>query len=183
MSHNALLIIDYTNDFVDPNGALTAGKPAQKIVPVIIELANQFLAAGDYVILPTDLHVKDDPFHPESALFPPHNLANTWGREFYGPLASWYTKHQTDPHVYAFAKNRYSAFANTNLDNFLREREIDALTLTGVCTDICVLHTAVSAYNLNYPLTIPAAAVATFTPNGQEWALAHFKISLGATII
>lgn len=126
---------------------------------------------------------KDDPFHPESALFPPHNLANTWGREFYGPLASWYTEHQTDPHVYAFAKNRYSAFANTNLDNFLRERAINALTLTGVCTDICVLHTAVSAYNLNYPLTIPAAAVATFTPNGQEWALAHFKNSLGATII
>lgn len=183
MSHNALLIIDYTNDFVDSNGALTAGKSAQLIAPGIITLADQFLANDDYVILPTDLHVEDDLFHPESTLFPPHNLANTWGHEFYGPLANWYAEHQVDSHVYAFAKNRYSAFANTNLDNFLREREINALTLTGVCTDICVLHTAVAAYNLNYPLTIPADAVATFTPNGQKWALAHFKNSLGATII
>ena len=30
------------------------------------------------------------------------------------------------------------------------ERGITELCLTGVCTDICVLHTAVDAYNLGY---------------------------------
>lgn len=182
MVAQALLIIDYTNDFVADNGALTAGAPAQAIATSIVTLADQFLSAGDDVILPTDLHVANDPHHPETKLFPPHNLANTWGREFYGPLATWYAAHKDDEHVYAFAKNRYSAFANTNLDNYLRERHITDLHLTGVCTDICVLHTAVSAYNLNYPLTIHEQAVATFTPNGQEWALAHFKDSLNAKI-
>lgn len=183
MANSALLIIDYTNDFVANNGALTAGKPAQTIANEIVNLADQFLAAGQFVILPTDLHAKNDRFHPETKLFPPHNLADSWGREFYGPLATWYANHQNDDHVYAFAKNRYSAFANTNLDNLLRERAITDLHLTGVCTDICVLHTAVSAYNLNYPLSIHAQAVATFTPDGQSWALNHFKNSLGATII
>ncbi|WP_153232382.1 isochorismatase family cysteine hydrolase, partial [Ligilactobacillus salivarius] len=66
-------------------------------------------------------------------------------------------------HVYKFNKNRYSSFQNTNLDNYLRERRIDEVWIAGVCTDICVLHTAISAYNLDYHIVIPQAAVATFS--------------------
>ena len=40
-----------------------------------------------------------------------------------------------------------------------------------------------TAYNLNYDLTIPSKGVATFTEHGQEWALDHFKNSLGAKVI
>ncbi len=98
-------------------------------------------------------------------------------------MQDWYVANQDNEKVYRFDKNRYSAFQNTNLDNFLRERHIDDLWLVGVCTDICVLHTAVYGYNLNYNLTIPQAGVATFTEHGQEWALQHFKNSLGATVI
>ncbi len=88
MDKAALLIIDYTNDFVAPDGALTAGKPAQDIASTIVTLADQFLAKKQFIILPTDLHVANDPFHPESKLFPPHNLADSRGRAFYGPLAN-----------------------------------------------------------------------------------------------
>lgn len=183
MAHSALLIIDYTNDFVAPDGALTAGKPAQDIAERVTFLVNDFLTNGQYVILPTDLHEVNDPFHPETKLFPPHNLKNSWGREFYGPLQDWYESNQNNQQVYFYDKNRYSAFANSNLDNYLRERQITDLHLVGVCTDICVLHTAVDAYRLNYQITIHQDAVATFTENGQEWALAHFKNSLGATIM
>ena len=51
-------------------------------------------------------------------------------------------------------KRHYSAFSGTDLDIRLRERGITELCLTGVCTDICVLHTAVDAYNLGYQLMI-----------------------------
>ncbi|MYV04721.1 MULTISPECIES: cysteine hydrolase family protein [Furfurilactobacillus] len=179
----ALLIIDYTNDFVATKGALTTGKPGQNIESNILTLAQQFLQNGDYVILPTDLHDGVDPYHPETKLFPPHNLKDTWGRELYGELASWYQSHKDDDHVYYFDKNRYSAFANTNLDNFLRSRRITNLHLAGVCTDICVLHTAVDAYNLDYQLTIHKDAVASFDPVGHAWALKHFENTLGATIV
>ncbi|HAT53755.1 MAG TPA: isochorismatase [Lactobacillus sp.] len=179
----ALLIIDYTNDFVADKGALTTGLPGQQIEGHIIELANQFLSAGDYVILPTDLHDGVDPYHPETKLFPPHNLKDTWGRELYGKLQSWYREHRDNDHVYFFDKNRYSAFANTNLDNYLRSRKITDLHLTGVCTDICVLHTAVDAYNHDYQLTIHKNAVASFDQTGHKWALNHFKTTLGATIM
>ncbi|UQS84003.1 cysteine hydrolase family protein [Bombilactobacillus thymidiniphilus] len=182
MLNEALLIIDYTNDFVAEGGSLTAGKPAQLIEDNIFNLAQEFLNNDQWIILPTDLHQLNDPYHPETKLFPPHNLADSWGRQFYGRLQDWYDDNKQNDHVYAYAKNRYSAFANTNLDNFLRERNINKLHLTGVCTDICVLHTAISAYNLNYNLVIHQNGVATFNPDGQNWALDHFKNSLGATI-
>ncbi|WP_179395799.1 cysteine hydrolase family protein [Lacticaseibacillus absianus] len=178
----ALLIIDYTNDFVAPTGALSAGAPAQAIASRIVELAEQFRAAGDFVFLPTDVHVPGDPYHPETKLFPPHNVRGTWGREFYGPLSPWVAAHADARTVTVFDKTRYSSFAGTPLDLWLRERAVDDLHLVGVCTDICVLHTAVDAYNLSYPLTIHQDAVATFKPGGQAWALDHFKTVLNASL-
>lgn len=178
----ALLIIDYTNDFVADNGALTVGKPAQQLDGYLANLADQFYLNGDCVIFPTDAHHRHDPFHPESKLFPPHNIIGTPGRNLYGRVNDWYQAHRGNDRVDFFAKNRYSSFANTNLDNYLRERHITDLWISGVCTDICVLHTAIDAYNCDYQITIPRRGVATFTTNGDEWALGHFKNSLGATI-
>ncbi len=85
-ANEALLIIDYTNDFVHDDGALTCGAAGQALESSIIALADQFAADGSWVILPTDVHTPNDPYHPESKLFPPHNVRNTWGREFYGQL-------------------------------------------------------------------------------------------------
>lgn len=179
----ALLIIDYTNDFVADDGALTCGEPAQALDGYLASLADKFYLNGDFVIFPTDAHRLHDPFHPEAKLFPPHNIIGTPGRDLYGQVGKWYGEHQNSGLVYQFAKNRYSSFQNTNLDNFLRERNIRDLWIAGVCTDICVLHTAITAYNLDYEITIPRAGVATFTAHGDEWAFDHFKNSLGATII
>lgn len=178
----ALLIIDYTNDFIADNGSLTCGKKAQDLQDYLLKLADEFIANGDYVIFPTDGHTGDK-FSPEYKLFPPHNIVGTPGQDLYDKVNDWYLAHKDNERVYKFNKNRYSSFQNTNLDNYLRERHIDDLWLTGVCTDICVLHTAVTAYNLNYQITVPRKGVTTFTPNGQEWALDHFRNSLGATVI
>ncbi|GAA3189196.1 cysteine hydrolase family protein [Lentilactobacillus kefiri] len=181
-SHTALLIIDYTNDFVADKGALTCGKPGQKLEPSIIGLADKFVSNGDWVILPTDVHKPNDPYHPETKLFPPHNVRGTWGREFYGGLSDWYKSHQNDDKVYMYDKTRYSAFAGTDLDIRLRERHIDTVHLVGVCTDICVLHTAVDAYNLCYNIVVHKSGVAGLTQAGNDWALSHFEHVLGATV-
>ncbi|KIS03319.1 cysteine hydrolase family protein [Paucilactobacillus wasatchensis] len=181
-ANEALLIIDYTNDFVADNGALTCGKPGQVIGAEIVRLADQMLANDGWVILPTDVHKPNDPYHPESKLFPPHNVRDTWGREFYGPLVAWFEQHHNDDKVYMYDKTRYSAFAGTDLDLRLRERQINSLHLAGVCTDICVLHTAVDAYNLDYNITVHKDAVAALTDNGQQWALDHFEHVLGAKV-
>ena len=178
----ALLIIDYTNDVVADDGSLTGGKPAQQLENYIVSLANKFYENNDYVIFPTDGHTGDK-LSPEYKLFPPHNIVGTLGQQLYDKLNTWYKDHKGSDRIYKFNKNRYSAFQNTNLDNYLRERKIDNLWIAGVCTDICVLHTAIAAYNLNYQITIPTKAVTTFTKHGQKWALDHFKNSLGATLV
>lgn len=65
----------------------------------------------------------------------------------------------------------------------MRERQIQEVHIVGVCTDICVLHTAIDAYNLGYKIVIHEKGVASFDPVGHECALKHFKNTLGATII
>ena len=64
----------------------------------------------------------------------------------------------------------------------LRARDIKNIEIVGVCTDICVLHTAVGGYNLGYHMTIPKSGVASFDQTGHDWALTHFENSLGARV-
>ncbi|UQS86775.1 cysteine hydrolase [Nicoliella spurrieriana] len=182
-SNEALLIIDYTNDFVADHGALTCGKAAQQLAPSITNLATQMLRQGAFVYLPTDVHRPNDQYHPETKLYPPHNVRNSWGRELFGQVNSWYQTNQANERVRLFDKTRYSSFAGTDLDIRLRERHVDTLHLTGVCTDICVLHTAVDAYNKGYQLVIHRSCVATLSDAAQQWALNHFQNCLGAKVV
>ena len=88
-----------------------------------------------------------------------------------------------DPRVFWMDKRHYSAFSGTDLDIRLRERGVDTVILTGVLTDICVLHTAVDAYNLGYQIEVVAPAVASLTPENHQFALNHFKHVLGAKVV
>lgn len=179
----ALLSIDYTYDFVATAGKLTTGAAGQAIEPTLVQLTKDAIANDDFVVFAIDGHDEKDQYHPEMKLFPPHNLIGTAGRELYGSLKAVYAKNQDRQNVYWIDKRHYSAFSGTDLDIRLRERGITELCLTGVCTDICILHTAVDAYNLGYKLVIPEQAVASFDPVGHDWALQHFKNTLGATLI
>lgn len=179
----ALINIDYTNDFVATGGALTCGKPGQEIEQEIIRITESFLQENHYVVFAIDLHKQVDPYHPETKLFPAHNLEGTEGRKLYGGLQEVYEKLKGSNQVYWMDKTRYSAFAGTDLEIKLRERGITEIHLVGVCTDICVLHTAMDAYNKGFKIVIHKEAVASFNQVGHDWALGHFQGSLGAEII
>lgn len=179
----ALINIDYTRDFVAEDGALTCGEPGQRIEAELVAITKRFLEAGDFVVFAVDLHREGDTLHPETKLFPPHNIERTPGRNLYGALESLYEANKDADHVYWMDKTRYSAFAGTDLELRLRARRIEEVHLVGVCTDICVLHTAVDAYNRGFAVVVHERAVASFDPEGHAWALRHFKGSLGATIV
>lgn len=179
----ALIVIDYTNDIVAPTGKLTAGAPAQKLAPAIAAATSKAAAAGDLVVFAVDCHQPNDHYHPESKLFPPHNLVGTAGRQLYGQLEQVYASIKGQENVVWLDKRRYSAFAGTALDQLLRERKVDEVVLCGVLTDICVLHTAISAYNLSYRIQVLANATASLTPERHAWALTHMHDVLGAQVI
>ncbi|PAD90107.1 isochorismatase [Shouchella clausii] len=179
----ALLVIDYTYDFIAEEGALTVGAPGQAIEDAIVDKVEAFHRAGDLVVYAVDVHEQNDQCHPETALFPPHNIRGTKGRELYGKVGTQYERIKGENHVIWLDKTRYSAFVGTNLDLLLRERGITDVHLVGDVTDICVLHTAVYAYSLGYKLTIYKEGVASFDASGHEWALRHFQQALGATVV
>jgi nicotinamidase-related amidase len=180
---DALLVVDYTYDFVADDGRLSCGAPAQALDDFIADRVAEFAARGRPVLCALDLHEAEDPLHPEARLFPPHNLRGTPGRELYGRVGATVARlvREGAP-LRRMDKTRYSAFAGTDLDLWLRARGVRRLWLTGVCTDICVLHTAVDAYNLGYRLVVPRAGVASFDPAGHAWALGHFRSVLGAEV-
>ena len=179
----ALISIDYTVDFVADNGKLTAGAPAQAISKTIAQVTKVAFDRGDYIFFAIDAHDEVDIFHPESKLFPPHNIKGTSGRNLYGPLADFYQEHKADSRVFWMDKRHYSAFSGTDLDIRLRERKVDTVILTGVLTDICVLHTAIDAYNLGYQIEVVESAVASLSEENHKFALNHLQNVLGSTII
>ena len=96
----ALISIDYTEDFVADNGKLTAGAPAQAISETINQVTRLAFDRGDYVFFTIDAHEEGDDFHPESKLFPPHNIIGTGGRNLYDPLADFYAENKDDSRVF-----------------------------------------------------------------------------------
>lgn len=175
----ALVVIDYTVDFV--TGKLPCGQPAIDLEQRIVELTERFVEGGDLVVMAVDLHEENDAYHPEHKLFPPHNIRGTEGRKLYGRLHDVFSASQD--RIYWMDKTRYSAFCGTDLELRLRARGIDEVHLIGVCTDICVLHTAVDTYNKGYKIVVHEDAVASFNPAGHEWALTHFQNVLGAEVV
>ncbi|MFT8316910.1 MAG: isochorismatase family cysteine hydrolase [Sporolactobacillus sp.] len=168
MSREALLVIDMSNDFVDDKGGLTAGKPAQEIVPYITALASRFHHEEKPVIFCMDAHEPDDP-HFE--LWPVHNVKGSWGAKLWGPLGEWYQAHMQEAGVIFLPKPEYDAFIATNLDQILKAYPIDCVHLTGVCTDICDYLTAYGAYSRGYQTVAHSKGMATFT--GQHELFLH----------
>ena len=48
----------------------------------ITDLTEYFLNEGHFVVMPVDVHDVDDPYHPETKQFPPHNIRGYRRKEF-----------------------------------------------------------------------------------------------------
>ena len=167
---SALLIIDYSNDFINNKGSLTCGAAGQALDQSICGLIVDAVTADDFIFICNDHHQANDPYDLEEGLFPAHNIAGTWGCEIFGKTGELCRElliNRKEKTVY-LPKLRYSAFASTALDAMLRARKVDTLTVCGVCTDICVLHTVIFAQYLGYTVKVKADACATIIPGGQE---------------
>lgn len=171
MSKEALLIVDMSNDFVADHGTLTVGKPAQEIVLYIKDLATEFLANGDLVVVSMDAHQPNDP-HFE--LWPPHNIVNTEGQLLYGALYNWFQENEDNEKLIYIPKTNYNAFFRTDLAETLRNSGIEKVHVVGVTTDICDFLTVAGADAEGFKTAIHKRGVATFTDLG-ETMINHMK--------
>ena len=65
-------------------------------------------------------------------------------------------------------KTRYSALAEPKLAEHLRQREADALIVSGSETDVCVLATVLDAIDIGYRVIVVRDAVCSSSDEGHE---------------
>jgi nicotinamidase/pyrazinamidase len=151
----ALIIVDFQNDFT-PDGALA--------VPdgdAIAERVNQLARSGDFdlVVATRDWHPPDHgSFAAQGGPWPQHCVQGTSGAELHpsldrAPVDVVVDKGQ-DP-----GTEGYSAFEATKLDDLLRERDVDHVTVVGLATDYCVKNTALDALRAGFGVTVDSTAV------------------------
>ena len=164
MTKEVILIVDMSNDFVADEGTLTAGKPAQEIVPYIVGLADSFIEKGQPVFVSMDAHQPNDPHFD---LWPEHNVVDTEGQQLYGELFEWYERNKDNDLVHYLPKTNYNAFFETGLADTLRQLGIEKVHVTGVCTDICDFLTISGADAEGFKTVIHRKGAATFTDLGD----------------
>jgi nicotinamidase-related amidase len=179
MTKEALIIVDMSNDFVADDGSLTAGKPAQEVVPYIIEQANEFLHNDQIVVVGMDAHEENDA-HFE--LWPAHNVVGTNGQELYGDLMAWFKENETNPNVIYQPKTNYNTFFKTGLGEKLWALDVKKVHVVGVCTDICDFLTIAGADAEGFKTAIHKRGIATFTELGETF-INHMKTCFFTEII
>ncbi|MGB6836689.1 MAG: isochorismatase family cysteine hydrolase [Dehalococcoidia bacterium] len=169
---SVVLVVDMLRGFLEEGHALYCGDSARRIIPNVRALLEEERGKGSHIIFVADTHDPDD---KEFQMFPPHCVRGTAETEVIPELR--------DIAGELLPKNRYSAFFNTPLEKRLRELAPEKLIICGVCTDICVLHTAADARNRDYQVEVPADCVASFDREAHSWALKHMQDILGVRVL
>ncbi len=169
---NAVLVVDMLKGFMEEGYPLYCGEQARDIIPRIGKLLQQELEKGSKVFFICDRHAPDD---LEFKMFPAHCVSGTEEAEIIPELRGYPGE--------VIAKNRYSGFFNTALDDRLKELSPEKLIVCGVCADICVIHTVADARNRDYEVEVPTDCVASFNENGHRFALDHMDKVLGAKLV
>jgi nicotinamidase/pyrazinamidase len=176
---SALIVVDTQNGFLR-HGNLASDRCLQAL-PAIQREVDRALDAGERVFFTADTHEPDD---AEFEIFPEHCVRGTHEAELVQELQPYLDRDD----CYLIAKRRYSALFETELEGLLHRFKIDSVRICGVCTDICVMHTASDLRNRDIAVTVVAEATATFDAPGhagdevQQWALDHIAGILGATV-
>lgn len=170
MKTHALIIVDIQNDFLK-GGSLEVSN-ANEVIPVINQLQNQF----DLIVATQDWHPHnhksfasqhDDKFEfdtidlngLEQVLWPDHCVQGTFGAEFHKDL-------NTNKIEAIFRKgmdkevDSYSGFydngrrKNTGLLGYLKDRNVNEVSIAGIASDFCVIFTAYDALDLGFKTNI-----------------------------
>jgi nicotinamidase-related amidase len=168
---DALIVVDMLKGFLEPGYHLYCGDDARRIIPAVRRLVEAEHRRGSQVFYLHDTHKPDD---LEFKLFARHCVMGTAETELVRELADLPGAH--------IPKARYSGFFGTDLEERLAALRPGRITICGVCTDICVLHTAADARNRDYEVVVPRDCVASFDAEQHRWALRHMERVLGVKL-
>jgi nicotinamidase-related amidase len=174
-SKTALLIMDFMNDMVHPDGKFAdQGWPAQIEERGTIRNAARALTAARDAQLPV-MHVRLAwrPGHPDvnrdAPLFagaPQLDalVEGTWGADFHADL-------QPADDEPVIVKRSVSAFAGTELDRLLTRQGAGTLVLAGFATSFVVEGTARDAVDRGYRVIVLEDCCASFTAEMHQFSI------------
>jgi nicotinamidase/pyrazinamidase len=176
----ALVIVDFQNDFTSPGGAL-AVPDGDRIADRVNELARS--GRFELVIATRDWHPPDHgSFEPHGGVWPVHCVQDTDGAQLHAALDREHVDVVIDKGQHPDTEG-YSGFEAPQLAELLRERGIDSVTIVGLATDYCVRNTALDALREGLAVTIEGDAVrgVDVRPGDSERALEELRAA-GATV-
>lgn len=169
---SALLIIDVINDFAFPGGDRLAGQMGP-VADAIEALRARYDAAQRPVIYVNDNFGRWRSDFDEVIAWCSRAGATGAG------IAARLRPRGSD---YFVLKPAQSGFYQTALATLLDHLKISHLALAGITGDQCALTTAMDAHIRNYPLWVPADAVASITEARKQRALDHMSEVLGVPV-
>lgn len=179
----ALIVVDVQNDFVHPDGTLfVQGGP--DALPRVNDEIEAAVDAGALVVYTQDWHPPDTPhFAERGGTWPPHCVRDTWGADLHDDLrvvegaavVKKGTGHEDGYSGFTVRDLATDEAVPTELDEILRQHNIERVTVVGVATDVCVKATALDSLELGYPTSVvaPATAAVNLQPNDGNDALAE----------
>lgn len=177
---DALLAIDVQNDFL-PGGAL-AVPHGERVVPVLNRFIDEFSRGGLPVIATRDWHPTNHcSFNTHGGRWPPHCIQGTAGADFAVEL--W-----LPPDTYVVSKatmpdhEQFSAFAESDLADWLRQRGVRRLYVGGLATDYCVFADVRDSLQRGFEVVVLTDAIAAIDENDGQAALREMQ-RLGAVLV
>ncbi len=188
--HTAVLVIDMQNDFIGKEGYVGKLKvdvsAGRSIIPAINKLIHKAREAGATVIYTRVIHSITGDAPPYMARYAARGFdpskkdllcqEGKWGSEI-DPAIEQPKKNER-----VIPKYGYDAFQDTNLDAFLKNKQIKTVITTGVNTNLCVQTTAERAFAKGYYLVVPEDCVASTEGDLHKAALKNFKLYFGKVV-
>ena len=164
----SLLIIDMVKDNFDKEKHLPITTFAEKIIEPLNKLKTVFREKGWPIVFATDA------FHEQDFIFTgkmkPHSLKGSTGAEIIDELE----RKEEDLWI---EKPRFSAFFRTDLDQWLKNREVTLCAVAGITTPFCVLATALDAICWDFKAVILEDCTAAASKKIHEQTLEIYRRS------
>jgi nicotinamidase-related amidase len=168
----AVLVIDMLNEYLDPKGKVYCDA-CRNIIPALsVTLAEARLHQIPIIYVNTALSSKHDP------------LAKKWGLH----AVKGTTMSQVIPELkpcdgdIIVEKKGYNGFFKTNLLNEVNKLGVTSVVITGIHTHVCVLLTAVSAFENGLEVITLSDCISTgYRPN-HDTRLRFFETHVGKLI-
>ena len=158
----ALIVTDMLFDFI--YGALKCER-AKRIIPNIRRLIDKAHQEGWLVVYVNDTHDESD---RELKIWGPHAMRGSDGDRVIEELKPTSKDKVIEKHF-------YSAFVETELNDYLKANNVDEIILVGVQAHICIINTAASAYNYGYKIKAPKNCIEAFDETNYNYAISYVK--------